>query len=88
MSFGTPSKRENPKISVFESPPKRGRTSEVHKLNDIAQINALSYKSAFGFIFLMTDMNDVEKVLKVYFLDPRAGENTEGIQNLNYQITI
>ena len=77
MSFGTPRKGRNYEISEFGTP-KRGRTTQVHKLNDIAQITALSYRSAFGFIFLMTDTNNVKKVLKVYFLDPLAGENTEG----------
>ena len=84
MSFGTPIKRGNPEepsISMdYGSPPERGRTTQVHKLNDIAQINALSYRSAFGFIFLMNDTNNVKKVLKVYFLDPRAGEDTEGTE--------
>lgn len=64
----------------YGSPPKLRRTTQVDKLNDIAQITALSYRSAFGFIFLMTDTNNVKKVLKVYFLDPRAGENTEGME--------
>ena len=82
MNIGTPPKRGNPEepsISMdYGSPPERGRTTQVHKLNDIAQINALSYRSAFGFIFLMNDTNNVKKVLKVYFLDPRADEDTEG----------
>lgn len=83
MSFGTPPKGRNPEEPSihmdYGSPPERGRTTQVHKLNDITQISALSYKSGFGFIFFMTDKNNVIKVLKLYFLDPRDRENTESM---------
>ena len=65
MSFGTPPNGRDYesefKPTYYGSPPKRGRTTQVDKLNDITQINALSYRSAFGFIFLMNDTNNVKK---------------------------
>jgi len=73
---GTPSQN----VFIFGSPQNHAINNEyINKLNDITQISALSYKSGFGFIFFMTDKNNVKKVLKVYFLDPRDRENTESM---------
>ena len=71
---GTPSQN----VFIFGSPQNHAINNEyINKLNDITQISALSYKSGFGFIFFMTDKNNVKKVLKAYILDPNAGYNTE-----------
>jgi len=50
---------------------------DINILNDIVGIRCISYKSHFGFIFLITYANGEEKLLKAYILDQNAWYNTE-----------
>ncbi len=82
MSFGTPVRTpKKSRLNVYyPGTPQNDMMIDneyINILNDVVGIRCISYKSHFGFIFLITYASGEEKLLKAYILDPNAGYNTE-----------
>lgn len=82
MSFGTPvrtPKKSRLNVSYPGTPQNDMMidNQDINILNNVVGIRCISYKSHFGFIFLITYASGEEKLLKAYILDPNAGYNTE-----------
>ena len=73
LNVGTPQNvftSESPPKMIYPKSPQNDVIIDkyINILNNIVEINSLSYKSGFGFIFLITDSNGIKKLLKVYIL--------------------